>query len=169
MSKALGKLLLFNIPFFLVSGFMFYSALTADDKALTDDGYNLKWFFFLMGTGFLVIPLAISFGILIWIMTKRKRMEELIATGKQGTAIVLKLSDTGVSVNDNPRVKLQLEIHIPNYQPYRAQKTVTLPLIYLSQVQTGSTINILADPEQPDNEKRIALLLKWIHMEVPFR
>jgi hypothetical protein len=27
-------------------------------------------------------------------------------------------------------------------------------------VQTGSTIQILADPEQPDDEKRIALLLK---------
>jgi hypothetical protein len=160
MSKAIGKLLLFNIPFFLVSGIMFYSGLTTDEKALTDDGYNLKWFFFLMGTGFLVIPLATSFGILIWMMVKRKRIEELVATGKQGTAVVLELSDTGVRINDNPRVKVLLEIQIPNYQPYQAQKTVTLPLIYLPQVQTGSTINILADPEQPNNEKRIALLLK---------
>jgi hypothetical protein len=42
MGKAIGKLLLFNIPFFLISGFMFYSAFTADENALTDDGYNLK-------------------------------------------------------------------------------------------------------------------------------
>ncbi|MBA3241474.1 MAG: hypothetical protein H0T60_09655 [Acidobacteria bacterium] len=160
MSKAIGKLLLLNIPFFLISGFLFYSGFTADEKALTDDGYNLRWFFFLMGTGFLVIPLAASFGILIWMIVKRKRITELVATGKQGTAVVLELSDTGVTINDNPRVKLLLEIHIPNYQPYRAQKTVTLPLIYLSQVQTGSTINILADPTQPNDEKRIALLLK---------
>ena len=139
---------------------MFYSGLTTDEKALTDDGYNLQWFFFMMGTGFLVIPLATSFGILIWIMVKRKRIKELVATGKQGTAVILELSDTGTTINDDPRIKLLLEIHIPNYQPYRAQKTVTLPLIYLPQVQTGSTINILADPEQPNNEKRIALLLK---------
>jgi hypothetical protein len=160
MSKAIGKLLLVNMPLFLVSGIMFYSGFTTSEKALTDDGYNLRWFFFLMGTAFLVIPLAISFGILFWMMVKRNRIAELVATGKQGTARVLELSDTGVSVNDNPRVKLLLEISIPNYQPYQAQKTVTLPLIYLPQVQTGSTINILADPEQPDNEKRIALLLK---------
>ena len=160
MSKAIGKLLLFNIPFFLVSGFMFYSGLTADEKALTDDGYNLKWFFYLMGTGFLVIPLVITFSIVIWMMVKRKRIAELVATGKQGTAVILKLSDTGTRINDDPRVKLLLEIHIPNYPPYQAQKTVTLPLIYLPQVQTGSTINILADPAQPNNEKRIALLLK---------
>jgi hypothetical protein len=155
MSKAIGRLLLLNIPFFLVSGFMFYSGVTADEQALTDDGYNLRWFFFLMGTGFLSIPLAASFGILIWLLVKQKRIEELVATGKQGTAVVLELSDTGVTINDNPRVKLRLEIHVPNYQPYRAQKTVTLPLIYLPQVQTGSTINILADPEQPHDEKRI--------------
>ena len=160
MSKLIGRLLLFNIPFFLVSGIMFYSGWMADENALTDDGYNLKWFFFLMGTGFLVIPLAISFGILIWMLVKRKRIAELVATGKQGTAVVLDLSDTGVTINDDPRVKLLLEIHIPNYQPYQAQKTVTLPLIYLSQVQTGSTVNILADPAQPNDEKRIALLLK---------
>jgi hypothetical protein len=160
MGRAIGKLLLFNIPFFVVSGIMFYCSFTADENALTDDGYNLKWFFLLMGMGFLIIPLAISLSILIWMMVKRKRMEELVATGKQGTAIVLGLSDTGTRINDNPRVKLLLEIHIPNYQPYQAQKTVTLPLIYLPQVQTDSTINILADPEQPYNEKRIALLLK---------
>ena len=139
---------------------MFYSGWTADEQALTDDGYNLKWFFFLMGTTFLVIPLAISFGIVLWAMVKRKRMAELVATGKQGTAVVLELSDTGVSVNDNPRVRLRLDIHIPDHQPYQAQKTVTLPLIYLPQVQTGSTINILADPARPHDEKRIALLLK---------
>src|SRR5687767_5983145 len=139
---------------------MLYSGVAADEKALTDDGYNLKWFFFLMGAAFLVIPLATSFGILIWMMVKRKRIAELVASGKQGTAVVLELSDTGVTINDDPRVKMLLEIHIPNYQPYQAQKTVTLPLIYLPQVQTGSTIHILADPEQPHEEKRIALLLK---------
>jgi hypothetical protein len=160
MGKAVGRLLLFNVPFLLISGFMFYSGVTADEKALTEDGYNLKTFFYFMGTVFLVIPLGASFGILLWLMAKRKRIEEIVATGKQGTAVVLELSDTGVTINDDPRVKLLLEISIPNYQPYQARKTVTLPLIYLSQVQTGSTIQILADPEQPDNEKRIALLLK---------
>jgi hypothetical protein len=160
MGKAIGKLFLFNIPFLLISGWLFYQGFAASETALTDDGYNLKWFFFLMGAGFLVIPLAISVFLLIGLIIKRKRIEELVATGKQGTAVVLSLSDTGVTVNDNPRVKLLLEIHIPNYQPYKAQKTVTVPLIYLPQVQTGSTINVLADPEQMFDEKRIALLLK---------
>ncbi len=161
MIKAIGKPLLFNIPFFLVSGLLFYLGFTTDESALTDDGVmNRRLFLFLMGTVFLVLPLAGSFTILIWMMVKRKRINELVANGRQGTAVILELSDTGTTINDNPRIKLLLEIHLPNHQPYQAQKTVTLPLIYLPQVQTGSTIQILADPEQPNDEKRIALLLK---------
>jgi hypothetical protein len=158
--KAIGKILAFNIPFILVSGFMFYSGFTSAEGARTDDGFSLKWFYLLMGTGFFVIPLGVGFALLIGNLIKQKRIDDLVVTGKQGTAVVLELSDTGTRINDNPRVKLVLEIHLPNYQPYKAKKTVTIPLIFLSQVQTGSTINILADPEQPDNEKRIALLLK---------
>lgn len=160
MGKAVVRVLLFNIPFLLVSGFMFYRGFTADNNARTDDGYDLNTFYFFMGAAFLVVSLATSLGFLFWLSIKRKRIDELVATGKQGTAIVLELSDTGVRINDNPRVKLVLEMHIPNYQPYRAKKTVTIPIIYLPQVQTGSTVNVLADPEQPHDEKRIALLLK---------
>jgi hypothetical protein len=160
MIKAAFRLFLFNIPFLLVSGFMFYQGYQAESTALTDDGFNLKIFYFLMGTGFLVIPLATSAVILIWLLVKRRRIEDILKTGKQGTARILKLEDTGVKINDDPRVRLLLEIHIPNYQPYQTSKTVTLPFIYLPQVQSGSTINIMADPEQPDNEKRIGLLLK---------
>jgi hypothetical protein len=160
MGKAIVRLLLFNLPFFLLSGFFVYSGFATDERALTDDGYNLKWFFFLMGAGFFMIPLVTSSAILLWLLVKRYRMRELAATGKPGTAVVLALSDTGVTINNDPRVKLRLQIHIPNYPPYEAIKTVTIPRLYVPQVQTGSTINILADPDQPNNEKRIGLLLK---------
>ncbi|MBA3633276.1 MAG: hypothetical protein H0W58_10795 [Acidobacteria bacterium] len=53
-----------------------------------------------------------------------------------------------------------LEIQIPNYQTYQAEKKVTIPIIYLSQVQVGSTIDIWADPEDPNNQKKIGLGLK---------
>lgn len=161
MGKAIVRLFLLSVPFFLVSGYMLYRGFTADENALTDDGsINLKLFFFLMGAGFLILPLAVGGGLLLVRMAKQRQLTELAATGKQGTAIILGMSDTGVKINDNPRVKLLLEIHIPDYQPYNAQKTVAVPLIYLPQVQTGQTVNILADPEQPNNEKRIALLFK---------
>jgi hypothetical protein len=160
MIKAIVKLFLFNVPFWVISGIMFYLGFTANENALTSDGYNARLFFFVMGTAFFVIPLAVSFGILIWVLIKKKQVDDLVAVGKPGTAKVLKLEDTGVQINNNPRVKLLLEISVPGYPTYRAQKTVTLPLINLSQVQPDSIIQVLVDPQQPQNEKRIGLLLK---------
>lgn len=81
-----------------------------------------------------MISLSLSISFLIWTVIKRRRISELVATGKQGTAFVLSLSDTGVKIDDDPRVKLELEISIPNYLAYKAWKTATIPIIYLPQV-----------------------------------
>jgi hypothetical protein len=160
MIKSLWKFLLFGIPFFLAGAILFYKGLTATDTAVTSDGYQLKTASILMGTLFLVLPFAIVIGTLIFGAIKRRQIEDLLAHGKQGMATILSLSDTGTRINNQPRVKLLLEILVPNYKPYRAEKTITLSSIYMSQIQTGSVINVMVDPEQPDNQKRIGLMLK---------
>ncbi len=161
MFKAIIRLILFNLPFFLISGVFFYFGFIADEKRLTDDGgMSLKNFFYLMGGSFLGITLIINAFILRWMIKKRNQIKEMITYGKQGTAKILKLSDTGVTINENPRVKLELEISIPNYPNYFAQKTVVIPIINIPQVQPGSIVDILADPEDKYNEDRIGLILK---------
>ncbi len=160
MIKLLAKLILFNLPFLLIAAVMFYLGLTTNDRSLTSDGFNLKIFFYLMGAGFGGLSLLGCAGFLIFAFVKRKRIEQIVAHGKQGTAKILRLTDTGTRINDDPRVKMLLEISIPNYETYRAEKTFTVPMINLSQVQVGETVSVLADPEQPDNQKRIGLILK---------
>ena len=160
MIKILGKLFLMQMPFLLIGGFLLYVGFTSKDNALTEDGYNLKTSTYIMGAFFIVLPVIISICITIFSLLKAKRLNKIVMEGKQGKAIVLKLEDTGVTINDAPRVKLLLEIQIPNYPTYRAEKKVTIPIIYLSQVQVGSTIEIWADPEQPNNQKKIGLGLK---------
>ena len=91
--------------------------------------------------------------------SRRKKAEQLMASGKQGTAKILSLEDTGMRVNDNPRVRLVLEVTIPGYTPYQVQKTLTMPLVRLAQVQVGSVVNVVADPDQPDNADKLGLLL----------
>lgn len=90
----------------------------------------------------------------------QKKAEELMATGQQGEATILALQDTGMRVNDNPRVAIVMEVRIPGYAPYQVQKTVTLPLINLAQVQVGSVVAVLADPSQPNNPDKVGLLLR---------
>lgn len=90
----------------------------------------------------------------------QKKAEELMATGQQGEATILALQDTGMRINDNPRVTIVMEVRIPGYAPYQVQKTVTIPLINLSQVQVGAVVAVMADPSQPNNPDKVGLLLR---------
>ncbi len=89
----------------------------------------------------------------------RKKAEALMATGTQGTAKVLNLQDTGMRINDNPRVAMLLEVTVPGYSPYQVKKTLTLPMIKISQVQVGATVPVLADPNQPNNPDKLGILI----------
>ncbi len=121
-------------------------------------------FTILMVCGSLVctaVIVAASIGIPIYIMkNNQKRTEELIQKGTQGEATILSLQDTGMRINDNPRVQVELEINVAMRPPYRVTKTVTIPLIRLSQVQTGSVVPVMVDLSDPTNPDKIGLMLK---------
>lgn len=109
--------------------------------------------------GLLITAAAIA--IPIYLMKQnQKKLQNLAATGIQGEATVLQLQDTGMRINDDPRVALVLEVRLPGYPPYQVQKTMTLPLIRMSQVQVGSVVAVLADPSQPGNPDKVGLLLR---------
>lgn len=111
----------------------------------------------LCGLGITAIAIAIP----IYIMrNNQKKLQNLAATGIQGEATVLQLEDTGMRINDDPRVAVTLEVRLPGYPPYQVRKTVTLPLIRMSQVQVGAVIAVLADPSQPGNPDKVGLLLR---------
>jgi hypothetical protein len=111
-----------------------------------------------------ICSLAITGGVIWFIMrmyaNQRKRAEELMKVGTQGEATVLALQDTGMFINNNPRVTLQLEIRLPTIAPYQLTKTMTVPLIRLSQVQTGSVVQVMVDMSDPTNPDKVGLLLK---------
>jgi hypothetical protein len=153
-----------SLPFLLIGAGLIVGGYITDERALTGDGYNLKIFLYAMGGFFIGLTLlssgVIFLGMFLWQRIKGRQIKELNTYGKPGTAKILKLEDTGVKINYNPRVRLQLEISIPNYPPYFAQKTLTLSMIHLPRVQPGSIVNVLADPNEPHNENRIGLILE---------
>jgi hypothetical protein len=111
----------------------------------------------LCGLGITAIAIAIP----IYLMRQnQKKVQNLMATGMQGEATILQLEDTGMRINDDPRVAIVLEVRIPGFAPYQVRKTVTLPLIRLSQVQVGSVVAVMADPTQPGNPDKVGLLLR---------
>jgi hypothetical protein len=111
----------------------------------------------------LIVLVSVTAGVAIplWNIRKNKKKAEVLkATGQQGEATVLQLDDTGIRVNDNPRVKVLLEVRIPGYSPYQVQKTVTIPLVRASQIQVGSIVTVLADPTHPTNADKVGILLR---------
>jgi hypothetical protein len=121
-------------------------------------------FTILMVCGSLVCTLVIvaaSIGIPIYLMrNNQKRAQELIQNGTQGEATILSLQDTGMMINNNPRVTLLLEVRVAMRPPYQVTKSVTIPLIRLSQIQTGSVVQVMVDLSDPTNPDKIGLLLK---------
>ena len=110
---------------------------------------------------FTIVVVAASIGIPIYLMrSNQKKAEALMAIGTPGEATVLQLADTGMRINDNPRLSLLLEVRLPGYPPYQVQKTMTVPLIRMSQVQVGSIVAVMVDPAQPNNPDKVGLLLR---------
>jgi len=108
-----------------------------------------------------VVPVGIAFLAFFLIRrSNRKKTEVLMETGQQGQATVLSLEDTGMLINNNPRVRIGLEVTVAGYPPYRVNKTMTVPMIKLSQVQPDSVVKVLADPTDPENPDKVGLLLK---------
>jgi hypothetical protein len=111
----------------------------------------------LCGLGITAAAIAIP---IYFMRRNRERAEALAATGTQGEATILSLQDTGTRINENPRVTMQLEIQMPYGAPYQVTKTMTVPLIRLSQIQVGSKVQVMVDMSDPTNPDKVGLLLK---------
>lgn len=107
-----------------------------------------------------VLAIAVPFIIIRKINeNNRKRAEELAAVGTRGEAIILAVQDTGMRINDNPRVTLTLEVRIPNMPPYQIQKTITVSMFQIAQVQVGGIVGVLVDMSAPNNPDKVGILL----------
>ena len=110
---------------------------------------------------FTLVIVAASIAIPIYFYrNNQKRAEALMAKGTQGEATILSLEDTGMRINDNPRVTVKLEIRMPYGAPYQVTKTVTIPMIRMSQVQVGAVVPVMVDMSDPTNPEKVGLLLK---------
>jgi hypothetical protein len=158
MIKAIGIMILVNLPFFVIAMVLIYFGYVSEGNLFDNKSRKLGLFVsaaILMGVSFLI-----SFVTLRGAYKQNRKIEEITTHGKRGTAKILKLTDTRRSGGSVVGVELQLEISIPNYPKYVAQKTLMLSVVHLPRVQPGSTVDILADPEDKYNEDRIGLILE---------
>lgn len=79
---------------------------------------------------------------------------ELLAAGEPAEAKVVRMWDTGTTLNDNPKVKFLLEVRPPGRAPYQAEVKCYVSRLRLPQVQPGSVIAVKIDRE---DETKVAL------------
>lgn len=72
-------------------------------------------------------------------------------TGLSGTAKILEVRDTGVTINNNPQVKLMLEVKNSFGQKYTAQCRVLVSRINPNAYMPGMEIPVKIDPNNEQN------------------
>jgi hypothetical protein len=124
-------------------------------------GWVLVGFFFLAGIGFWITMPEVWIG-QIWVGValflaiyyfgmghKADQAESLMKTGVRGQAQILEMTQTGTYINNQPRVKLRLQVQAPGVAMFEDTRTITVPLIALGQLSTGVPLTVFMTPDKP--------------------
>ena len=91
--------------------------------------------------------------LLLSILDRRKRkaqiaeQDEFMRTGTRTNAVVMDIQDTGVTVNDNPVVKLTLSLNHTTFGNFQQTITATVSRVKIPRV--GDSVNVIYDPNNP--------------------
>ena len=76
--------------------------------------------------------------------------KELQKIGRPAEALILQISDTGWTLNDDPVVDFLLEVHPEKEQPYQARTKLVISRVHIPQFQPGATVPVRIDPKNPE-------------------
>jgi hypothetical protein len=72
-----------------------------------------------------------------------------IQGGEVAQATIIRMWDTGTTVNDNPVVGFLLEVRRQAYPVYQAETKSMIPRLMVSQFQPGAVVPIKLNPQNP--------------------
>ncbi len=127
--------------------------MTPDTKPLSEgDEANPK-----SGCSLLVIPgfiFSVVLLLLLMFFWSYYSNDQLLRKGLPGEAVILDIQDTGNRYNDQPEVKLILEITPRQGAPFRSEAKQIISPVYLPQFQPGAHVEVRYDPK---NRKKAAI------------
>jgi hypothetical protein len=132
----------FIVAFFLIGGIAFTIAL--------------PW----VGIGQIWIGVAILVGLIYFFINRATgRKLALRQTGLPGTAQVLEMTQTGVYINENPQVKMNLQVQAQGIAPYQCEIKATVPLIAIGMLGTGRPLTVFVNPNDHED-----IFIDWSNM-----
>lgn len=103
------------------------------------------------------------YGMFVWYPEQRKRkIEELKASGRRGEATIIRLDERTLRQSSTRRalfrmVPISLEIRVPGMEPYQVDKVFTIPSSAVEELQVGKIIPVWVDPQEPRNLDKIVI------------
>ena len=128
-------------------------------------------------TGFAEAELTFGFGLtaailgvtgigLVWFGLRARRSaaeaDRIANTGIAGTATVTGLTQTGMTLNNQPQVEIGLLVSIPGRAPYAATRKEFVPLILLGRLSSGQPLPVKVDPADPQE-----IVIDWAAGALP--
>jgi hypothetical protein len=80
---------------------------------------------------------------------EQQKAQMLMASGIVGQATIDSVTDTGVTINENPQIALGLTVTIPGKDPYQATLTQVVSRLAIAGFQPGSTVPVRVSPDDP--------------------
>ena len=107
------------------------------------------------GFGIAAVALAIS-GFTFWMFGRAMgRVSGMTArlqkSGLPGTATIVAVGDTGVTVNNDPVVKFVLDVAVADGIPYRVETRQLVSRVLIGSVVTGTKVAVRVDPDRKDD------------------
>jgi hypothetical protein len=103
-----------------------------------------------------VLPLGITGAVFYFIYKSRQQTSQLVATGLPGHANIVQMGDTGMRINNQPRLSLVLDVQPmaapgqpPGFQAFRTEHQCTVPMMAMARVSPGTTVPVKCDPQNP--------------------
>ncbi|MGD0710428.1 MAG: DUF3592 domain-containing protein [Bacteroidales bacterium] len=94
----------------------------------------------------IIFPVIILTFVLSLIRKSRQNVKKLLNAGELAKAKILSVSDTGVTVNGNPRIALQLEVTPQTGPPFKVQIHKLISRIQPVLYQPGMILQVRYDP-----------------------
>lgn len=80
---------------------------------------------------------------------QQQKTQVLMATGIVGQATVDAITDTGVTINENPEIELALTVTVPGRDPYKASLKQVISRLAVAGYQPGATVPVRVSPDDP--------------------
>ena len=75
----------------------------------------------------------------------------LATAGQDGTATITAVRDTGMTVNDNPSIEMDLQVQVAGGAPYPVTHQQVVSRLAIGNFQPGASITVKVDPANPQS------------------